>query len=88
MSEKTDIRDLAREVDRIMDVSKLTNESQVNATVEYRKPFQRHPVGEQSKDQKVNTRSDRTWTLLPGMCKYHSRFGELAKEYPSYQLSI
>ena len=78
-SEKTDIGDLAREADRITEVSKLTNESQVNATGEYRKPFRRHPVGEQSKDQKVNTRSDQTWTLLPGMCKYHSRFGKLAR---------
>ena len=40
MSEKTDIKDLAREGDRIMEVSKLSNDSQVNATGELRKTFQ------------------------------------------------
>ena len=60
MSEKTDIWDLAREADRTTEVSKLTT-----ATSEYRKPFRRHPVGKQSKDQKVNTRSDKTLTV-PG----------------------
>ena len=78
-SEKTDIGDLAREADRITEVSKLTNDSQVNATRDYRKPFGRHPVGGQNKDQKVSTKSDRPWTLLPGMCKYHSRFGKRAR---------
>ena len=77
--EKTDIGDLAREADRITEVSKLTNDSQVNATGDYRKPFGRHPVGGQNKNQKVNTKSDQTWPLLPGMCKYHSRFGERAR---------
>ena len=76
-SEKTDIGDLAREADRITEVSKLTNESQVNATGVSHGPPRRHPVSEQNK---VNTRSDRTWTLIPGMCKYHSTFGELARK--------
>ena len=78
-SEKTDIGDLAREADRITEVSKLTNDTQVNATGDYHKPFGRHPVGGQNKNQKVNSRSDQTWPLLPGMCKYHSRFGERAR---------
>ena len=38
-SEKTDIADLALEADRITEVSKLTNDSQVNATGDFRKPF-------------------------------------------------
>ena len=78
LSEKTDIEDLAREADRITEVTKLTNCSQVNATGDYRKPFGQHPVGGQN-NQKVKTKSDQTWPLLPGMCKYHSRFGNRAR---------
>jgi hypothetical protein len=33
-SEKTDIKELAREADRIMEVYKLTNESQVHTVLE------------------------------------------------------
>ena len=79
LSEKTNIAELAREADRITEVSKLTDVSQVNATGEYRKPFGRHPVGGQNKSQKVSTKSDQTWPLLPGLCKYHSRFGKRAR---------
>ena len=45
LSEKTNIAELAREADRITEVSKLTDVSQVNATGEYRKPFGQRPVG-------------------------------------------
>jgi hypothetical protein len=91
LSEKTNIAELAREADRITEVSKLTDVSQVNATGEYRKPFGQRPVGGhrvsrdgilppgQNKSQKVGTRSDQTWPLLPGMCKYHSKFGDRAR---------
>ena len=51
-SEKTDIGDLAREADRITEVSKLTNDSQVNATGDYRKPFERQPVVGQNKNKR------------------------------------
>ena len=39
MSEKTDIKDLVREADRIMKVSKLSYDLQVNATGELQKPL-------------------------------------------------
>ena len=79
LSEKTDIEDLAREADRITEVTRLTKYSQVNATGDSRKPFGRHPVGEQNKNQKVKTKSDQQWPLLPGLCKYHSKFGDRAR---------
>ena len=66
-SEKTDIKDLAREVDRIMEVSKHSNDSQVNASGELR--GRRNPV----------SKSDQQWALLPGLCKYHSKFGDQAR---------
>ena len=78
-SEKMDIRDLAREADRITEVSKLTNDSQVNVTGDYCKPFGQHPGCGQKRNQKVNTKSDQTWPLLPCMWKYYSRFGNQAR---------
>ena len=76
-SEKTEIADLALEADRITEVSRLTSDSQANAIGDFRKPFGRHHV--QDKNQKVSTKSEQTWPLLPGLCKYHTRFGELAR---------
>ena len=72
LSDKTDIKDLAQEADRIMEVSQLANNSQVNATGELRKPFRRNPVNPVPK-------SDQQWPLLPGLCKYHSKFGDRAR---------
>ena len=75
-SEKTEIEDLALQADRITEASRLTTESQVNATGDFRKPGHHHA---QNKSQRVNTKSDQTWPLLPGLCKYHSKFGEHAR---------
>ena len=72
LSDKTDIKDLAQEADRIMEVSRLTKDSQVNATGELRKPFRQNPVNPVSK-------SEQQWPLLPGLCKYHSKFGDRAR---------
>ena len=68
---------IALEADRITEVSRLTNDAQVNATGDFRKPFGHHP-GE-DKSRKVSTKSDQTWPLLPSLCNYHSRFGEQAR---------
>ena len=78
MSEKTNVKDLAKEADKIMEVSKLTNSSQVNAAGEFCKPFRQDPVRGQSKNL-VNCKSDQDWPLLPGLCKYHSKFGIRAR---------
>ena len=80
VSDKTDIKDLAKEADRIMEVSQLANNSRVNATGEPRKPFRRNPVNPVSKsDQHPVSKSDHQWPLLPGLCKYHSKFGVRAR---------
>ena len=67
LSSKTDIGDLALEADRITEVSKLSNEAQVNAT-----------RGAQSSRSNTRNKAD-DWHTLPGMCKFHSRFGTDAK---------
>jgi hypothetical protein len=76
-SEKTEIEDLALQADRITEASRLTNELQANAIGNVRK-FPGH-IRAQDKNQKVNTRSDQTWPCIPGLCKYHSKFGEHAR---------
>ena len=76
-SEKTEIEDLALQADRITEASRLTNELQANAIGNVRK-FPGH-FHAQNKNQRVNAKSDQTWPLLPGLCKYHSRFGEHAR---------
>ena len=53
-----------------------TSVAQVNAIGDFRKPGHQHA---QNKSQRVNIKSDQTWPLLPGLCKYHSRFGEHAR---------
>ena len=80
-SEKTEIEDLALQADRITETSRLTNELQANAIGNVRKFSGHHHA--QDKSQRVpagrSTKSDQTWPLLPGLCKYHSRFGEHAR---------
>ena len=50
---------------------------QANAIGDFRKLPGHHHA--QNKNQRVNAKSDQTWPLLPGLCKYHSRFGEHAR---------
>jgi len=76
-SEKTEIEDLALQADRITEASRLTNELQANAIGNVRK-FPGH-IRAQDKNQRVTTRSDQTWPCIPGLCKYHSKFGEHAR---------
>ena len=75
-SDKTDIGELAIEADRITEVSRLSNDLQVNAA----NPVQRN---RQQTIPKVGMGSavpiSQTWATTPGLCKYHSRFGELAR---------
>ena len=70
LSDKTDIKDLAKEADRIMEVSQLSNNSQVNLTVK---------LNSKSWRRNSTPKSDQQWPLLPGLCKYHSKFGERAR---------
>jgi hypothetical protein len=83
LSEKTDGQDLAKEADRIMEVSRLSGTSQVNATGGYRKSGGRYPDsrpgGRNPGDQHPVSKSDQQWPLLPGLCKYHSKFGDRAR---------
>ena len=68
-SSKTEIADLALEADRITEVTRLTQDTQVNATETSQIPFRSGP--------------SKPWTQmkkLPGMCKYHSMFGNQAKK--------
>ncbi len=76
-SSKTDIGELAIEADRITEVSRITNDLQVSAT----NPVQRNrqqAIPKVGKGSAVPT--SRTWATTPGLCIYHSRFGELARK--------
>ena len=63
-------QDLAKEADRIMEVSQLSNNSQVNSTLK---------LNSKSGRRNSAPKSDQQWPLLPGLCKYHSKFGERAR---------
>ena len=76
-SAKTDIGELAIEADRINEVSRLSNDLQVNAT----NPFQRHrqqTIPQNGMGPAVTFSG--TWKIVPGLCKYHSKFGERANK--------
>lgn len=78
LSDKTDIKELAKEADRVMEVSRLSGTSQVNSTGGFRKTGGRnhdYPKG----DQHPVPKSDQQWPLLSGFCKYHSKFGDRAR---------
>jgi hypothetical protein len=83
LSDKTDIKELAKEADRIMEVSRFSGTSQVNATGGYRKSGGRYPDsrsgGRNPGDQHPVSMSDQQWPLIPGLCKYHSKFGDRAR---------
>ncbi len=89
LSGKTDIKELAKEADKIMEVSKLTGDSQVSAVGESRKPSRQKPRphhNNRSEPQttpknrsETQTTPDQDWPLLPGLCKYHSKFGMRAR---------
>ena len=66
---KTEIADLALEADRITEVTRLTQETQVNATETSQIPLRLGP-------SKPSTQMKK----LPGMCKYHSTFRDQAKK--------
>ena len=68
-SSKTEIADLALEADRITEVTRLTQDTQVNATKTSQVPLRSGP-------SKPSTQMKK----LPGMCKYHSTFGDQAKK--------
>ena len=86
LSGKSDVKELAKEADKIMEVSKLTGDLQVSAVGESRKPSRQKPLSRQkpSRHQTKNlseteTKPDQDWPLLPGLCKYHSKFGMRAR---------
>ena len=72
-SSKTDINELASEADRITEVTRLTQDVQVNATGASRGPPR------QSQRGQVHT-GPRPWSKIPGLCKYHSTFGNKARK--------
>ena len=74
-SSKTEIADLALEADRITEVSRLTQDMQVNATGTFQVPLQRTQLGELRLGP---SKSSTQMKKLPGMCKYHSTFGNQA----------
>ena len=68
-SSKTEIADLALEADRITEVTRLTQDTQVNTTETSQIPLRSGP-------SKPSTQMKK----LPRMCKYHSTFGNQAKK--------
>ena len=67
-SSKTDIDELATEADRITEVARLTQDVQVNAAGASRGPPQQ------------SQRGPRPMSKIPGLCKYHSTFGNKERE--------
>ena len=67
-SSKTDIDELATEADRITEVARLTQDVQVNAAGASRGPPQQ------------SQRGPRPMSKIPGLCKYHSTFGNKARK--------
>ena len=78
LSDKTDIKELAKEADRVMEVSRLSINSQVNSTSGFRKSGGRNPDYPKGTQHPV-PKSDQQWPLLSGLCKYHSKFGDRAR---------
>lgn len=76
-SSKTDINELASEADRITEVTRLTQDVQVNATGMTRGPSQQNQLDQLHTGP---SRSVRQMTKIPGMCKYHSTFGDQARK--------
>ena len=74
---KTEIADLALEADRITEVTRLTQDMQVNATGTSQVPLQRTQLGElRSGPSKSSTKMKKP----PGMCKYYSTYGDQTKK--------
>ena len=82
LSDKTDIKELAKEADRVMEVSRLSGTSQA-FSIGFRNSGGRNPDsrsgGRNPGDQHPVSKSDQQWPLLPGLCKYHSKFGDRAR---------
>ena len=78
LSDKTDIKELAKEADRVMEVSRLSGTSQVNSTGGFRKSGGRNPDYPKGTQHPV-PKSDQQWPLLSSLCKYHSKFGDRAR---------
>ncbi len=76
-SSKTDIGELAIEADRITEVSQITSDLQVSATNPVQKN-RRQAIPKVGMGSAIST--SRTWATIPGLCIYHSRFGELARK--------
>ena len=68
-SSKTDIAELASEADRIMEVTRLTHDAQVNAASTVHGLTQRNQPGELCTGP---GRSGTPMTRLPGLCKYQT----------------
>ena len=76
-SSKTEIADLALEADRITEVTRLTQDMQVNTTGTSQVTLQGTQLGElRSGPSKSSTQMKK----LPGMCKYQSTFCNQAKK--------
>ena len=74
-STKTELDELAVEADRIVEVTRLANESTVNATNWGAK--NRVETSQRSRSS-VETATG-TWPTIPGLCRFHSRYGEMAR---------
>ena len=81
-----DLEDLALQADRITEASRLTSVAQVNATGDLRSPGHIYAQNKNqtwqrpgSLDTNVPKIGNQTWPLIPGLCKYHSKFGEHAR---------
>ena len=79
LSGKTDVKELAKEADKVMEVSKLTGDLQVSAVGESRKPSRQTPRPLHKNRSEPQTTPNQDWPLLPGLCKFHSKFGMRAR---------
>ena len=78
-STKTEVEDLATEADRVVEVSRLTHISSIRAGPESESSSVTGTAVNaltSGKDRQTKKRNE--WPTIPGLCKYHSKFGEKA----------
>ena len=73
-STKTEIEELASEADRIVEVSRLAQISSIRVETE----CEQATVSAVTSGRDRQPKKSNSWPIVPGLCKYHSKFGEKA----------
>ena len=73
-STKTEVEELANEADRVVEVSRLTHISSIRTASE----DETTSVNALTSAKDWQRKKSNTWPTIPGLCKFHSKFGEKA----------